>query len=359
MELYPASIDILYDGMKVDYGIYAYHNGKPVLLCKDVVLTSNMIQSLKKAMTNCQNVYMDQVHHEQLLKNTPYFKQAQAKLEKDVGYDVMRDNMESAFGSIIEHGSVYGDSIENLAKDINKKLDDVDGALIMQCINGMRDTDKYLYAHSLNVGFLNGLIAQWSGMSSDMVNKAIKAGVLHDIGKTKLPKNILEKPGKLTALEYEIVKSHPELGYDMLIHSGEKDTDILEAVLHHHERVNGRGYPGKKRGDEITDIAKITAVSDVYDAMTSKRPYRDAISPFFVLEELDTDAFSELDMRYIKLIMENMPNELLGRSVLLSNGAVAKVEYIDRRHLGYPIVSIDGKIEKTNSELCCVRMYAG
>ena len=144
MELYPASIDILYDGMKVDYGIYAYHNGKPVLLCKDVVLTSNMIQSLKKAMTNCQNVYMDQVHHDQLIKNTPYFKQAQAKLEKDVGYDVMKDDMESAFGSIVEHGSVYGDSIDNLAQDINKKLDAVDGALIMQCINGMRETDKYL-----------------------------------------------------------------------------------------------------------------------------------------------------------------------------------------------------------------------
>lgn len=358
MELYPVSVDVLYDGMQVDYGIYFYQNGKPVLLCKDLVLTSGMIESLKAAMAHCKNVYMDKAHHEKLLRETCYFAQAQKKLEEDVGYNVMKDSVQSLLDNVVEHGTIYGENVDNLAKDISQKLADVDGALIMQCINGMRDTDKYLYAHSLNVGFLNGLIAQWCGFDKEMTDKAIKAGVLHDIGKTKLPSSILEKPGKLTALEYEIVKSHPELGYDMLISSGETDKDILDGVLHHHERLNGRGYPGRVKMDDISPIARITAVSDVYDAMTSKRPYRDAISPFVVLQELDTDAFSELDMRYVRKIMENMPNELLGRSVLLSNGAVAKVEYIDRRHLAYPIVSIDGKIEKTSPALSCVRMYA-
>lgn len=358
LELFPASIDILYDGMRVDYGIYIYQNGKPVLLCRDVVLTTGMIQSLKNAMNHCKNVYMDREHHEKLLRDTPYFRQAQAKLENKLGYDVMKSNIESAFTNIIEHGSVYGGKIDALANDINQRLNSNDNALIMQCVNGLRETDTYLYAHSLNVGFLNGLMSQWCGFDREKTDKAIRAGVLHDIGKTKLPSSILEKPAKLTKLEYEIIKSHPELGYEMLVKSGEKDKDVLNAVLCHHERMNGCGYPGRKKGDEISDIAKITAVSDVYDAMTSKRPYRDAISPFSVLEELDTEAFSELDIGYVKLMMENMPNELLGRSVLLSNGAVAKVEYIDRRDLGCPIVSIDGKVEKTNSQLRCVRMYA-
>lgn len=359
MELYPVSVDILYDGMMVDFGIYYYQNNKPVLLCKDVILTTHMINSLKMAMSYCSNVYMDKENHDRLLRETAYFKKAQIKLEQTVGYDVMKVSARSMLNDAAQYGFVHGEAVDSLVSSINEKISDIDGALIMQCINGVRDMDKYLYVHSLNVGFLNGLMGQWCGYDKTTINKMIKVGLVHDLGKLKISPEILNKPARLTTLEYEAIKRHPEFGCQILKLSGETDQEILDAVMHHHERINGLGYPHRIRDKQISPISRITAISDVYDAMTAKRPYKEAYSPFIILRELKDNAFSDLDMKYVKVLIENMPNELRGRSVLLSNGAVGKVEYIDKRHLEYPIISIDGKIEKTTKDLYCIRMYAG
>ena len=130
-------------------------------------------------------------------------------------------------------------------------------------------------------------------------------------------------------------------------------------MLHHHERVNGTGYPDKLRSDSISPGARITAISDIYDAMIAERPYKGASTPFVILQEMVDTSFSGLDMQYVKTLLKNMTTELLGRLVLLSNGAVAKVEFIDPRQPKYPIVSIDGEMVKTNGDIYCVRMYAG
>ena len=357
MNLSPVSIDILYEGMLVDFGIYYYQNSRPILLCKDLVLTSNMIRSLKEVLQNRKNVYMDRDNQQRLLKETVYFKNVQAQLEHDIGYDLLKASTENLFALAEQFNVIRESDIQEIASVINQRLDDTDSALIMQCINGVRQIDKYLYVHSVNVGFLNGLMGKWCGYNQQLISKLVKIGLVHDLGKLKVSPEILNKPGRLTKLEYEAVKQHPEFGYHMLRASGERDAQILDGVLHHHEKVNGTGYPSGQKGKKVSPFSKITAISDYYDAMTSKRPYKDGMPPFVIFEQIAQSKHSELDMEYTKIFLDNMAENLVGREVLLSSGAVAKVEYIDPQRLAYPIVSVDNHMVKTDKEIYCVRMY--
>ena len=357
MQLRPISVDVLYDGMLVDFGIYAYQDGKSVLLCKNTVLDERKINFIRDAVKAGRNVYIKKENCDRILYENAYFTVVQRSIEKKVGYNEMKDMARDFVSRVHETGIISSDEVNEMVEDIHNKLSTFDNALITQCLNGIRGTDEYLYAHSLNVGFLNGMIAKWCGLDHEMCVKLIKAGLIHDLGKLKISPSILNKPGKLSKLEYESVKRHPEFGCNMLRESGEKDPVILDIVLHHHERINGTGYP-EKQGANLSIGARITAISDIYDAMVAERPYKGASSPFVILQELADTSFAGLDMGFVRTMLKNMCTELLGKLVLLSNGAVAKVEYISETNPRYPIVSVDGEIIKTDSDLCCVRVYA-
>lgn len=358
-DLYPVCVDVLYDGMLLDFGIYYYNKGKLVLLCKDVVLTENKIRSIRAAMKFSNNVYMLKENHDRVLRETAYFEVTQMRVEQAIGYDTMKDMARDFVDTAYKTGIVPREAMNQMAEEIQTKLSDFDSALIMQCLNGIRGTDEYLYVHSLNVGFINGMLANWYGLDRESGAKLVKAGLVHDLGKLKVSPEILNKPAKLSPLEYEAVKRHPEFGHAMLIASGEQDETVLDAVLHHHERINGTGYPERLGSDHVSIAARICSISDVYDAMIAERPYKGASTPFVILQELMDTSFSGLDGKLVNTLLKNMITELQGCQVLLSNGAVAKVEFIDPRKPKYPIVNIDGEMIKTNEEICCVRIYAG
>lgn len=357
MVLYPLSVDVLYDGMMVDYAIYYYHQGDPLLLCENVVLTESMIESIRSTMRRGTNVYMHKEDHDRVLRETAYFEITQRRIEQKIGYDILKNIAKDFVTTACRTGIVPTDDVDNLAADVQRRLSLFGSALVMQCLNGIRGADEYLYVHCLNVGFLNGMMASWCGLDTRTCCSLIKAGLLHDLGKLKISPEILNKPGRLTSLEYEAVKRHPRFGHNILVDSGVTDPVILDAVLHHHERINGTGYPDKLASDELSIGARITAISDVYDAMIAERPYKGASTPFVILQEMVETSFSDLDTKLVKILLENMTTELLGRKVLLSNGAVAKVEFIDSRQPIYPMVSIDGEIIKTTPDVYCVRMY--
>ena len=358
-ELYPVSVDVLYDGMLLDFGIYYYNQGKPVLLCKNVVLTENKIRSIRAAMAFNNNVYMLKENLDRVLRETAYFQMTQRRVEQAIGYDTMKDMARDFVDTASKTGIVSHTALNKMAEEVQTRLSDYDSALIMQCLNGIRGTDDYLYVHSLNVGFLNGMLANWCKLGKEYGVELVKAGLVHDLGKLKVSPYILNKPDKLTPLEYEAVKRHPEFGYGMLIASGEQNEMILDTVLHHHERINGTGYPEQLSGDSVSTAARICAISDVYDAMIAERPYKGASTPFVILQELMDTSFSGIDRKLVNTLLKNMITELQGCQVLLSNGAAAKVEFIDPRSPKYPIVSIDGEMVKTNDDLFCARIYAG
>nr|WP_272882686.1 HD-GYP domain-containing protein [Stutzerimonas stutzeri] len=141
----------------------------------------------------------------------------------------------------------------------------------------LKTKDEYTYMHSVAVCALMVALARQLGLPEDQVQEAGMAGLLHDIGKMAMPLDVLNKPGKLTEDEYAIMRSHPERGHAMLLAALTSVSDAaLDVCLHHHEKVDGTGYPHRLAGEEISLLARMGAICDVYDAITSNRPYKTA-----------------------------------------------------------------------------------
>ncbi|MDO8811343.1 MAG: HD-GYP domain-containing protein [Gallionella sp.] len=151
------------------------------------------------------------------------------------------------------------------------------GALIS--LARLKNKDDYTYMHSVAVCALMVSLARQLGLDEVQTRQAGLAGLLHDVGKMMIPLNILNKPGKLTDAEFEKIKAHPAEGHKILL-EGKGISDIaLDVCLHHHEKVDGRGYPEKLTDEQISLYAKMGAVCDVYDAITSNRPYKNGWEP--------------------------------------------------------------------------------
>lgn len=160
--------------------------------------------------------------------------------------------------------------------------------------------DHYTYGHSKKVSQYAVALAQAMGLNTDKVSTIRAAGLLHDIGKIAVPDSILNKAGPLTEEEWEPMRAHPELGMEILKHVIDL-VNCLPAILHHHEHFDGTGYPGALKGEEIPIEARVLAIADVYDAITSIRPYRNQLTPQEALDELRRCAGSQFDPELIKL----------------------------------------------------------
>lgn len=142
----------------------------------------------------------------------------------------------------------------------------------------LKTSDEYTYMHSVAVCALMIALARQLGLPDCEVREAGLAGLLHDIGKMAMPMEVLNKPGKLTDEEFDIMRSHPAAGHAMLL-GNEVSAQVLDVCLHHHEKVDGSGYPNRLSSDQISLQAKMGAVCDVYDAVTSDRPYKRGWDP--------------------------------------------------------------------------------
>jgi putative nucleotidyltransferase with HDIG domain len=147
--------------------------------------------------------------------------------------------------------------------------------------------------HSRRVAAYAGELAQWMGLPREHSTRVVQAATVHDIGKTCVPGELLKKPGPLTSRERELVRQHAVTGAAMV--AGLGDRDLAAFVRHHHERFDGRGYPDRLAADQIPLGARIIAVADTFDALTSNRPYRRAIGHARALEVLDAEAGTQLD----------------------------------------------------------------
>lgn len=163
--------------------------------------------------------------------------------------------------------------VDQLARSLDRNAQAVIG------LTRLKKKDEYTYVHSLAVAALMMNLGRHLGLSKDAVNELGVAGVLHDVGKMIVPDLILKKPAQLTDQEFSLTRTHPEQGYRILRDSGGVSQVVLDVCRHHHERYDGKGYPMKLAGEDISLPARIAAVCDVYDAITSERPYKSAWSP--------------------------------------------------------------------------------
>lgn len=205
--------------------------------------------------------------------------------------------------------------------------------------------DDYTFHHSMNVAVTSGLLGRWLGYTGSNLKELILAGLLHDVGKMQVPVEILNKPGKLSVDEMEIMKQHTTRGYQLVKKNKYVPLGVLSGILQHHERMDGTGYPLKTAGDKIHPFAKIIAVADIYDAMTSDKVYHRKMTPFTVVELLVQEMFGKLDPTVCTMFLNNVRDYFLGNIVQLCDGREAEVIYLGQFIGSRPVVrTIDGEV---------------
>lgn len=208
---------------------------------------------------------------------------------------------------------------------------------VFDIVHNMRQSSDITYAHSINVAMLCHTIAKWIGMSEEDATLAFTCGILHDIGKLRIPDEIINKTEKLTKEEFELLKTHPIEGYNMLKELP-IDKHIKNAALMHHERSDGSGYPIGMKGNEIDKFAAIVAIADVYEAATAPRVYRKGLSPFEVFEMFEKEGIQKYDTHTIMTFMEKLADTYMLNRVRLSNGMIGKIVFINKQALSRPVV---------------------
>ncbi len=189
----------------------------------------------------------------------------------------------------------------------------------------LKNKDDYTYMHSVAVCALMVALGKRLGLDDAQVREAGLAGLLHDIGKMMIPMEILDKPGKLTDAEFTIVRNHPGAGHQMLLEGSGVSEIALDVCLHHHEKVNGTGYPDKLADEQISLYAKMGAVCDVYDAITSNRPYKSGWEPAESLRKMAEWREGHFDQRIFEAFVRSVGIYPIGSLLQLKSGRLAVV----------------------------------
>lgn len=216
-------------------------------------------------------------------------------------------------------------------------------ANLINCINELKDIDEYTYTHSINTAFYVMLIAKWLNFREKDIKKAILCGLLHDVGKSLIPTEILNKNGPLTANEYNLIKQHTTYGYELLEAIDELDEEIKLVALQHHERVDGSGYPFKVQANKTEIYSRMVAVADVFDAMTSDRIYKKRVPPFDVFRMFLAEGIGLFDTIILHKFINNIAPFYTGMWVELNNGQVAQIAYIPPHNIINPIICLDNE----------------
>jgi putative nucleotidyltransferase with HDIG domain len=210
-----------------------------------------------------------------------------------------------------------------LVEEISNSISRNPGALIS--LARLKTKDDYTYMHSVAVCGLMIALARQLGFGEQEVRQAGMAGLLHDIGKMMIPLEILNKPGRLTDKEFDTIKSHPSEGHKLLLEGKGVEDVTLDVCLHHHEKVDGSGYPKGLTSEKITIFAKMGAVCDVYDAITSNRPYKTGWDPAESLRKMAEWSRGHFDAVVFQAFVKSVGIYPIGSLVRLESGRIGVV----------------------------------
>lgn len=256
------------------------------------------------------------------------------RLEENIKQDV-----KSIFSSESVEYAISG-TVE-LSTEITDYLYELDDTLLLS-LNRLKNVDEYTAKHSLDVAILGGFFVKTQGMSKQDIMNMCTAGLLHDIGKKDIPLHILNKPGRLTDEEFAVIKKHSLFSYNKIKNNGTLSEPIKLAVLEHHEKCDGTGYPLGLTKDKIHPYSKMLTICDIYDALVTKRPYKDGVPPSQALEimaKMIPGIDSKLFMDFSKIVAL-YPN---GCRVRLSDGNIGIVVKQNPNHAISPVIAIEDK----------------
>ena len=255
-------------------------------------------------------------------------------------YDRVHHQLKVIFTALAERGTFNASALQELTDEKNF-LELCNGSKAVSQMHNMNRQGDYLINHCLHVGIMAGLMGKWLKWSVLDQYNLVNAGLFLDIGKMRIAPEILEKKGKLTPAEFDIVKKHPQAGYELIDKTTlRSNQDIMWGVLQHHERCDGSGYPNHLKKDRISRFGRILAILDIYDAMAGDRVFAKRRSPFEVFSILYDDILNgKLDTEYGVLFLRHLCHALNGNWVALSNGERGRIVYIDEsRVTSLPVV---------------------
>ena len=278
-----------------------------------------MVQRTKeemKAMTPNENVLQELLNENSISLSDATKEQAKASLEY-----------------MYEHAD-DGDEVVDVAKSTSSALLDcvLDARETHMSVEALRVSDEYTFKHSVDVAMMGCMLGKSMGLDEKYLQDIMTAGILHDFGKIDVPINILNKPGKLTDAEFDIIKKHPTFGYERLRDSKELSESVKRGILTHHEKFSGFGYPLGLSGEKIPMIGRILSIVDVYDALVTKRPYKNAKKPVEAYEMM-LSMTGQFDINIFSIFTQTV--------ILYPNGTLIELfpgvnTFVSKQNPGYP-----------------------
>jgi putative nucleotidyltransferase with HDIG domain len=313
-----------------DYGLHVMSSG--------TIIGDKEIVKLKQLNIDYVDIAVREEYYEPTEKEINYSKQ-RISANVQPKFSNAAQGIKELFDQAIAENRIDDEQVnlkfEPLVQSMEKEKDVV--SLLIQ----LNTQDDYTYQHSVQVGIISYYIAKWMELPEKEALFIGKAGYLHDIGKSKISKEILQKPSKLSDVEFEEIKKHTIYGNEIL-KTNVKYPLLATVALQHHERMNGLGYPFGILGKDIHLYSRIVGVADIYSAMISTRAYQKKRDLLFVLKELHRLSFEELDPKVTHTFIINMLPNFVGKKLLLTTGEIGQIVLTNPSDFFRPLVKIDG-----------------
>lgn len=301
-----------------------------VLIARGTHMNEYLIDSLKKM--GVPGIYIREGKEEEKKEQQAVSQAVQKKIEKLKVEDRARVKLQESVKQRVAEGIQYlyndtesenfTDATKSITDDLMKAISDNEAIAVD--ISALKISDEYTFKHSVDVATMSMIVAKRHGLNDQQVYEIGISGLLHDIGKSKIPNEVLNKAGKLTDQEFSLMKKHSLLGYDILKGKDNLPVPVKMGVLQHHEKNNGMGYPLGVTEDKISLYAKIISIADIYDALVTERPYKKAFSPRDAVEMIMAMT-EELDINVMRSFLESVILYPVGSDVELSTGEMARV----------------------------------
>lgn len=308
-----------------------------VVYAKNTKVDEKMVDRIKRHGLMCVSIMEPSdyatTHHEKLFFNEHFQRFCKVYNENLIKY-------KGIFISYLQtKRSIFSDDLMAIYEDCAACITN-EGELLDFLYNMVANEDELTYTQSFNAALLAGAFANWLKFTPEEKKIMILCGFYYDIGKWSLPNDILWKPGKLTEEEFALVKKHPVIGYNVVKMDMNLNEHVKNAVIMHHEKYDGSGYPYHMRGDRIDKYARYMAIVDTYIAMASPRSFRNAFTPLQILGNFEKN-IDKYDVEILLPLMAKIANTQIGSRVVLSDDSEWEVIMINNTNYSRPVLRSD------------------
>lgn len=319
-------LDFAKPGMVIAKRINDKH-GQVVLPVK-TVLDDQVINQLKGLQISFVYIADDNMHNIKI-------NEILSEETRTIAIKNMRDIFHHLKFSDAVDSQVLDRTIDSIAQDVFQNRH------VMVNLTDVRSFDAYIFAHSVNVAMLSILTGTFLGYNHKQLEILGLGALMHDLGKTKISKEILFKPGPLTTQEFEEVKIHTKIGYDILKEKTDLPPLVADIAYQHHEKMDGSGYPQGIKGHKMHEFSHIVAITNVFDALLSDRPYRKGLLPHEAAEII-ANSNGQFDPHIVRVFLQNVAIYPMGTLVELNTGEVGVVIDVNKGQQTRPIIRLLG-----------------